>query len=139
MKKLFGFLMVAVITVCLTGCGSNSSKLICTGEMDGDKATAKVTLKDDKVTKVIIENITKLPAAGDAAFLASLIDAKIDATEEVEGLKMSAKANGTKVTAIATMDIVKMSAEDIEDLFGTTDLTKDAFVKYIEDKGLTCK
>lgn len=38
-----------------------------------------------------------------------------------------------------TMDVTKMSESDLENNLGTKDLTKDSFVKAMEDEGLTCK
>lgn len=40
MKKLFGGIsMVAIMLVCLTGCGKGNT-LKCTGKVDGNEATA---------------------------------------------------------------------------------------------------
>lgn len=56
-----------------------------------------------------------------------------------EGMTMSAKANGKNVTMTITMDVAKVSEDNLESNLGTTDLSKDSFVKAMEDEGLTCK
>ena len=56
-----------------------------------------------------------------------------------EGMTMSAKANGKNVTMTMTMDVTKMSESDLENNLGTKELSKDSFVKAMEDEGLTCK
>lgn len=136
MKKLFGFAMVAICAVCLTGCG-NSNELKCTGEIDGQKATVKATLKSDKITKVVVESSEEAESAEEAKAGAAMINGF--GSMAGEGMTMSAKANGKKVTMTITMDIAKMSSDDIEDQLGTAELTKDAFVKAMEEEGMTCK
>ena len=137
MKKMFGFVMVAIISVCLTGCGSNGNELKCTGTIEGQKATVKATLKSDKVTKVTMDLVTEASSTEEAKAGAAMINGL--GSMAGEGIKMSAKANGKKVTTTMTMDVAKMSSADVEDQLGTADLTKDAFAKAMKEQGLTCK
>lgn len=137
MKKLFGGMsLVALMLVCLTGCGSSSLK--CTGTVDDIEASAKATLKGDKVTKVVMESTEITDSEEEAKQYAALYNGFGSLGAE-SGYTVSAKASGKKVTMTATIDITKMSSEEIEDEFGSAELTKDAFVKAMEEEGLTCK
>ena len=138
MKKLFGFAMVALCAVCLTGCGSKGNQLKCTGEVNGQKATATASLDSDKVTKVVMETVTEASSKEEAEAGVAMINGMASSFTS-EGMTMSAKANGKKVTATMTMDISKMKSDDIESELGTTDLTKDAFIEAMKEQGLTCK
>ena len=137
MKKVFGFVMVGLVTLCLTGCGS-SEQLKCTGNISGQDTTVKATLKDNNVTKVSMEMVTQASSQEEAKSGANYINSSLSSTD-VEGMKLSAKANGKKVITTITMDISKMSASEIESEMGTADLTKDAFVKSMEEEGMTCR
>lgn len=137
MKKLFGFAMIGLISICLTGCGSNGNQLKCTGEIEGQKATVKATLKDDQVTKVNMELVTEASSKEEATAGAAMINGF--GSMAGEGMTMSAKASGKKVTTTMTMDVAKMASDDLEDQLGTTELTKDAFANAMKEQGLTCK
>lgn len=137
MKKLFGGMsLVALMLVCLTGCGSTSLK--CTGTVDGLKSSAKATLKGDKVTKVVME-ATETAETEEAAKQVVALYSGVGSLGSESGYTMSAKAKGKDVTITVTMDITKMSSEDVEEQLGSAELTKDAFVKAMEEEGLTCK
>lgn len=137
MKKMLGFVMAALMTVCLTGCGSKGNELKCTGKIDGQEATVKASLNSDKITKVVIETSTEASSKEEATAGVAMINAM--GSSAGEGMTMSAKANGKKVTMTITMDVAKMSSSDLESQIGTSELTKDAFVKAMEDEGMTCK
>lgn len=138
MKKLFGFAMVALCAVCLTGCGSKGNQLKCTGEIEGQKATVTASLDSDKVTKVVMETVAEASSKDEATAGAAMING-MGSAFGVEGMTMSAKASGKKVTTTMTMDVAKMKSDDLESNLGTTDLTKDAFVEAMKGQGLTCK
>lgn len=138
MKRLFGGIsVVAIMLICLTGCGKGAD-LKCTGTVDGVETTVKATLSSDKVTKVVIETKTvaesEEEAKQNAAFSNGLGLSRPDL-----GITMTAEAKGKTVTMTMTMDVTKMSSEDLEYILDTTDLTKDGFIKGMEERGLTCK
>ena len=140
MKKLFGGIsMVAIMLVCLTGCGkSGENSLKCTGKMDGTDATMTATLNGDKVVKVILEGKETADSEDEAKQSVALWNG-LGSLGAESGITMSAKADGKTVIMTMTMDVTKMSEDDLEEELGTKDLTKNAFVKAMEDKGLTCK
>lgn len=138
MKRLFGGIsVVAIMLVCLTGCGKGAD-LKCTGKMDGNDATVKATLSSDKVTKVVIESKTVAKSEEEAKKGVAILNG-FGSLNSDSGITMTAKANGKNVTMTMTLDVTKMSSEDLENNLNTTDLTKDGFVKAMEEQGLTCK
>lgn len=137
MKKLFGGIsMVAIMLVCLTGCGK-SNALKCTGKVDGNDTTVTATLSGDKITKVVMDTKSVANSEDEAKQGVAMINGI--GSLAGEGMTMSAKANGKNVTMTMTLDVAKLSESDLENNLGTKDLSKDAFVKAMEDKGLTCK
>ena len=137
MKKLFGGIsMVAIMLVCLTGCGKGNT-LKCTGKVDDNDTTVTATLNGDKITKVVMETKSVADSEDEAKQGVAMINGLSSLAGE--GMTMSAKANGKNVTMTMTMDVAKMSESDLEGNLGTKDLTKDAFVKAMKDEGLTCK
>lgn len=138
MKKMMGLLASLLVVFSLTGCGSKGTELKCTGEVDGQKATATATLDGEKITKVVMESVAEAESKEEAEQGAALING-MSAMLGESGMTMSAKVNGKKVTTTMTMDVAKMEKEDLEGNLGTSDLTKDSFVKAMEEEGLTCK
>lgn len=137
MKKLFGGIsMVAIMLVCLTGCGK-SNTLKCTGKVDDNDTTVTATLNGDKITKVVMETKSVADSEDEAKKGVAMINGI--GSLAGEGMTMSAKANGKNVTMTITMDVAKVSEDNLENNLGTKDLTKDSFVKAMEDEGLTCK
>ena len=137
MKKLFGGIsMVAIMLVCLTGCGK-SNTLKCTGKVDDNDTTVTATLSGDKITKVVIDTKSVADSEDEAKQGVAMINGL--GSLAGEGMTMSAKANGKNVTMTMTLDVAKLSESDLENNLGTKDLSKDAFVKAMEEKGLTCK
>ena len=127
MKKLFGGIsMVAIMLVCLTGCGKGNT-LKCTGKVDGNEATATATLNGDKITKVVMETKSVADSEDEAKQGVAMINGL--GSLAGEGMTMSAKANGKNVTMTMTMDVTKMSESDLENNLGTKDLTKASFLK----------
>lgn len=137
MKKLFGGIsMVAIMLVCLTGCGKGNT-LKCTGKVDDNDTTVTATLSGDKITKVVIDTKSVADSEDEAKKGVAMINGI--GSLAGEGMTMSAKASGKNVTMTMTMDVTKMSESDLENNLGTKELSKDAFVKAMEDEGLTCK
>lgn len=126
----------AIMLVCLTGCGKGNT-LKCTGKVDGNEATATATLNGDKITKVVMETKSVADSEDEAKQGVAMINGLSSLAGE--GMTMSAKANGKNVTMTITMDVAKVSEDNLESNLGTTDLSKDSFVKAMEDEGLTCK
>lgn len=138
MKRLFGGIsVVAIMLVCLTGCGKGAD-LKCTGTVDGVETTVKATLSSDKVTKVVMENKTVAETEEEAKQSVAFANGLGSLAAEA-GVTITAEAKGKTVTMTMTMDVTKMSSEDLESELGTKELTKDAFVKGMEEQGLTCK
>lgn len=138
MKKLFGGIsMVAIMLVCLTGCGK-SNTLKCTGKLDGTDTTMTATLNGDKVVKIIAEGKEIANSEDEAKQNAAMYNGFGSLGAE-SGITISAKASGKNVNMTMTMDVAKMSESALESNLGTKDLTKDSFVKAMEDEGLTCK
>lgn len=136
MKKLFVFAMVALCIVCLTGCGSNGSKLKCTGIVNGVDATMTATLKGDKVTKIDIKSTMEMGSVEEAIKEAYMMNALGLIREEFE---ISAKVSGKKVITTGIMDITKIDTDEIEKQYGPKGFTKDDFIKGSEELGLTCQ
>lgn len=137
MKKFVGLCASLLVVLSLTGCGK-SNELKCTGKVEGEEMTATATLDGDKITKVVAETVTEAETKEEAEQGAAMING-FGALAAESGMTMSAKVNGKKVTTTMTMDITKMEAEDLEENFDTENLTKDSFIKAMEDEGLTCK
>lgn len=139
MKRLFGGIsVVAIMLVCLTGCGKGSD-LKCTGTVEGVETTIKATLSSDKVTKAVVEYKNVAESEEEAKQSAEQVNNLGELYKDTGVVTMTAKANGKTVTVTMTMDVTKMSSEDLESELGTKELTKDAFVKGMEEAGLTCK
>ena len=138
MRKMMGLLASLLVVFSLTGCGSKGNELKCTGEIDGQKATVTATLDGEKITKVVMKSVAEAESKEEAEQGAAVING-MGAMFGESGMTMSAKVDGKKVTTTMTMDVAKMESEDLEDNLGTSDLTKDSFVKAMEEEGLTCK
>lgn len=138
MKKLFGGIsMVAIMLVCLTGCGKGNT-LKCTGNLDGTDTTMTATLNDGKVVKISAEGKETFDSEDEAKQNAAATNVFGSLGAE-SGITITAKANGKNVITTMTIDVAKVSESDLENSLGTKDLTKDAFVKAMKDQGLTCK
>lgn len=137
MKKIVGLCASLLVVLTLTGCGK-SNELKCTGKVDDQDVTAVATLSGDKITKVKLETKMETESKEVAEQSVNFING-FGALAAESGMTMSAKANGKNVTTTVVMDVTKMQSEDLEEELGTTELTKDAFVTAMKDKGLTCK
>ena len=137
MKKIVGLCASLLVVLSLTGCGK-SNELKCTGEVDGQKATVTATLDSDKIIKVVMESKVEAESKEEAEQGAAMING-FGALAAQSGMTMSAKADGKNVTTTMVLDVAKMEDEALEENLGTTDLNKDAFVKAMEEEGLTCK
>lgn len=138
MKKLLGIMMVGLFSICLTGCGSKGNQLKCTGKVEGQDMTMTATIKSDKVTKVVVETKSVASSEEEAKQGVAVING-LGAMGSESGMTMTAEAKGKNVTIKATMDITKMSSDDIEEEFGASDLTKEKLESYAKEQGLTCK
>ena len=138
MKKIVGLCASLLVVLSLTGCGSKSNELKCTGKVDEQEVSAVATLDGEKITKVVLESKAEAGSKEEAEQGAALING-FGAMAAESGMTMSAKVDGKKVTTKMTMDIAKMDAESLEDQFSTEDLTKESFIEAMEEQGLTCK
>jgi len=137
-KKLVGLCASLLVVLSLTGCGSKSNELKCTGKVDDQEMSAVATLDGEKITKVVLESKIEAGSKEEAEQGVALING-LGAMAAGEGMTMSAKADGKKVTTTMTLDVAKMGSEDLEDQLGTSELTKEAFVEAMKEQGLTCK
>lgn len=138
MKKLVGIAAAFVALFGLTACGSKYD-FTCTGKIEGVESTVKGTVKDGKVSKVIMEATEEAPSEKEAKAAADMTNA-MKSMMEGSGVTLEAKANGKKYTMTMTMDVTKMTEESKENAeLDLSDLSKDAFIKKLTDEGLTCK
>ena len=137
MKKSFiGISMITIMLICLTGCG-NGSTLKCTAT-DGSENTITATLNGNKITKVVMEEKMVADSEEEAQMGVDMYTG-LFSSEDDNGVVVSGKADGKNFTMTMTMDVTKMSEDDLESYLGTKDLTKDAFVEAMKEKKLTCE
>ena len=122
MKKYLSVLFVAVFALVLTGCGKGNT-LKCTIEESGQKGSAEITFKDDKVTKVVttMEMASKEEASSYVALYTAFAGSE-------EG--MTVKANGKKV-------VITISGKGLKD--SGLEGKKADVKKALEDEGYKCK
>lgn len=149
MKKIAGLVVALVAVFTITGCGSSTKyDFTCTGKVDGQEATIKGLVKNDKVTKVIMEETIEAPSAEEAKQSAELSKA-MGAMFSSMGVTLDTKVSGKKVTMTMTMDVEKVlkAQEDSKNSDGMSftssidfsDVTKDGFIATLKKQGLTCK
>ena len=147
MKKFAGMLVAFIAVFSLTACGSKAD-FTCTGKVEGQEATVTGTVKDGKVTTINMKMVAEASSEDEAKQAAAMYTG-FGALGASNGITMSAKANGKKVTVTTEVDVEKAKkeeeAEDDDDEMSFTsdidlsDASKDAVIKYFEKQGLTCK
>lgn len=138
MKKYL-IALVALLVVA-TGCG-NSKKLTCTMTEDGAKEEIVMTYKKDDLAKIEMtsttvseEEISKDEIAMYEGFVCGMLNAM---SEQVD-CKVSAK--GKELTMKVTMNIEKMTAEELEELgYKAEETSYEDMKKAAEEDGYTCK
>lgn len=137
MKKIFyGFIVGSLIIISLTGCGNQSLK--CNMEDGNEKSEVVVSFKNKEATKIIMKSIGEVDSEENAKQSVDIIN-NLSSKSEKNGIVMSAKADGKKVSMEMTMDISKMSNNDLKKQFNTENLSKENLTKLFEDKGYSCK
>ena len=139
MKKVISFLVIMLVTITLTGCGSKGDTVTCTMNDDNAKSTMTATIKNDKVTKISAEQSETYDDEDELNSAYSLSQFAVSMISGVDGMTAKVDKSGKTLKLTMTMDLTKMSAEDIEDELGSTEFDKDEFIKYAEDEGYTCK
>lgn len=137
MRRIVSLTLVMLITICLTGCGSNV--LTCKSKED-ENTVIKANLKGDSITKIVAES-------------SKVFDSNDDYKDTYESLKESIKEYNEssdkysydvkkddkkkKITRIIITDISKFKQDELEDEF-PFELTKKGFIEYAEEAGFTC-
>ena len=138
MKKFVGIISAALVLVCLTGC-SKGNELKCTLEEDGAKSVVIGTVKDGKITKMVQEATETYESEDELEQAYTYANAMMSLLGSVEGLSGEVKKDGLDLTMSMTMDLEKMSAEDIASELGQESITEEEFKKEYEEQGYTCK
>ena len=139
MKKFMSFMVVLLVTICMTGCSSKGETLKCTMEEDNTKSIITATIKDDKVTKISMESSETYESDDELSMAYSFGQMAVSMVDSIDGMTASAKKDGKTLKITMDMDLTKMSAADIKDNLGVESYTKDEFQKYAEEEGYTCK
>lgn len=142
MKKMLGFVMVALMTVCLTGCGGSSKNVItCTQTEDDQKITiAATTDKDDKIVKI---KMTMDMAASTKEELESsyqIMKLGSEQLNKTDGVKVD--VDKKNLNLIMTVDVdLKKAPKDVLKSFNMDEIdsTGAEFKKSAEKNGATCK
>ena len=135
-KNFYGFIVGSLIIISLTGCGNQSLK--CNMEEGNEKAEVVVSFKNKEASKIIMKSIGEVDSEENAKQSVDIIN-NLSSKSEENGIVMSAKADGKKVSMEMTMDISKMSNNDLKKQFNTENLSKENLTKLFEDKGYSCK
>ena len=143
MKKLFGFMMVAIISICLTGCVHFNNTITCTQIEDDEKMVVTVTTdKNDKIIGVKMTAEMTAPSKEELDEGYSYLKDEIDSMNKYAGVRGSIKKKGLTVSMTINLDLNKVSDETLEILdFDKEDLnvTGTEFRKIAEEDGATCK
>ena len=135
-KNFYGFVIGSLIIISLTGCGNQSLK--CNMEDGNEKSEVVVSFKNKEATKIIMKSIGEVDSEENAKQSVDIIN-NLSSRSEENGIVMSAKADGKKVSMKMTIDISKMSNNDLKKQFNTENLSKENLTKLFEDKGYSCK
>jgi len=134
MKKLTGFIIILVLALFLTACGSVSTR---TFELEQDGIVTKMvyTTKGDKVTKQTTENIIQYDLAG--------IPSKVEAQElfaplvkqfqDIDGVTHDLEYEDSKAIETLAIDYEVANYDDIKRLPGME------FSEDPKDKGVSMK
>ena len=134
MKKLTGFIIIIVLALFLTACGSESTR---TFELEQDGIVTKMvyTTKGDKVTKQTTENIIQYDLAG--------IPSKVEAQElfaplvkqfqDIDGVTHDLEYEDSKAIETLAIDYGVANYDDIKRLPGME------FSEDPKDKGVSMK
>ena len=139
MKKIISFFSVLLIAITMTGCSSKGEEVKCTMDEDNEKGTMVATIKNDKVTKISVDSSQTYEDEDELNMAYTFSKMAISMVDEIDGMSASIKKNGKSLEITMTMDLTKMSSEDIEDELGLESFDKDGFIKYAEEEGYTCK
>lgn len=138
MKKkimMMSVLFMALIT--LTGCGGK--KLTCTATEDGETMKLVTNFKNDKATTMKMESTEEYATEEEAKSGKQLLDAMLSMAQS-DYLKIDSKQDGKKLTTIMTLDLTKMTEEEIaEELSEESDISYDGIKKLYESQGFECK
>lgn len=136
MKKYMMLLVLVITLVCVTGCGGE--KLNCTMENNGvvSEATAKVS--GGKVTSTTIKMSKEATSEEEAQQIKTAFESLLESEKE-DYIKADVDVKGKTVTMTATLQISKMTDEQIKSNLKDTELTIDGMKKYYTEKGYTCK
>ena len=133
-KKIVMMSCLFMTLLVLTGCGSK--KLVCTLTEEGSSLKAVTEFKDKKAVTTTVETTEEAASEEEAKQLKETYDAMLGLMTD-ESVTMEVKVNGKKVTLIATLNIGKMTDEDLQEEFNG-DISYDAMKKYYEADGYTC-
>ena len=156
MKKYLIALVALLVVV--TGCGNNTNnntnkenskednskaqKLVCTLEDGETKEESILYYEKDELVK--LEAISTVDtgmtvADSDMSLYDALVCSALEAEYE-EGLDCSVSAAGTAIKVTISIDVTKMTAEDLDELGYSSEGTSYAEMKKSsEDAGFTCK
>ena len=134
MKKLTGFIIIMVLALFLTACGSESTRTFEL-EQNGVITTMVYTTKGDKVTKQSTENIIQYDLAGipSKEEAQELFAPLVEQFQDIDGITHNLEYEDTKAIETLTIDYEVAEYDDIKSLPGM-EFTEDP-----KDKGVSMK
>ena len=121
MKKLTGFIIIMVLALFLTACGSESTRTFEL-EQNGVITTMVYTTKGDKVTKQSTENIIQYDLAGipSKEEAQELFAPLVEQFQDIDGITHKLEYDDTKAIESLVIDYEAVDFDEIMDLPGMT-------------------
>ena len=138
MKKVLCSILCGFILVGAVGCGSKE-ELKCTAQEDGSKGTLVGTFEKDSLKKMTMETTTTYDSEEDLESEYEMLQFTIGIFNAMEGAEGSISKKGLSATMKISIDLNKMSSENLEDMFEKESMSKEDFKTYAEEQGFTCK
>ncbi len=136
-KKVMLMTVLFLALVILTGCGGK--KLTCTTTEDGEISKLVANFKNNKVTTMTTESTEVYETEEEAENSKKVLTAMLGVTQS-DYLKFEIKQNGKELTTIMTLDLTKMTDEQIaEEIEVKQDISYDGLKEMYESQGFECK
>lgn len=134
MKKLPGFILILVLALFLTACGSESTRTFAL-KQDGITTTMVYTTKGDKVTKQTTENIVQYDLAGITSKeqAQEIFAPLVEQFQDIKGITHQLEYEDSKAIETLAIDYEIADYDDIKNLPGME------FSKDPKDQGVSMK
>lgn len=138
MKKVLWSILCGCIIVGAVGCGSKE-ELKCTAQEDGSTGTLVGTFEKGTLKKMTMETTTTYESEEDLESEYEMLQFTVGIFDAMDGAEGSLSKKDLSATMKITIDLNKMSSENIEDMFEKESMNKEEFKSYAEEQGFTCK